>query len=123
MKIGFKDNRGGFYQVEVNSEDEIPGWTKSLVRLSETERLAMIVAVAEVVPKVVSMRQARLALLAAGKLGAIDDAVQQIGGAALIEWEYATEVRRDSPLVNQISVALEMSEEYLDALFIQAAQL
>ncbi|MFO0451053.1 MAG: hypothetical protein ACK52I_20750 [Pseudomonadota bacterium] len=73
--------------------------------------------------RAVTMRQARLALHAAGKLSAIDAAIAQIGGAAQIEWEYATEVRRDWPLVSQVAAGLDMTEAELDALFTQAALL
>ena len=73
--------------------------------------------------RAVTMRQARLALHAAGKLSAIDAAIAQIGGAAQIEWEYATEVRRDWPLVAQVAAGLNMTEAELDALFTQAALL
>lgn len=78
---------------------------------------------AVVVPAAVSMRQARLALLEAGKLAdvevaidAIPDATQR--AAAQIEWEYAGEVRRDSQLVQTLGPALGLD---LDALFVAAA--
>lgn len=73
--------------------------------------------------QIVTMRQARLALHDAGKLAAIDAAVAQIGGSAQIEWEYATEVRRDWPLVAQVAAGVGMSSEQLDALFEQASKL
>ena len=75
------------------------------------------------VPAAVTMRQARLALLAAGKLEAVTAAVQQVGGAAQIEWEYAAEVRRDWPLVAQLTGVLGMTDADMDALFAQAATL
>ena len=75
------------------------------------------------VPQAVTMRQARLALHAAGKLAAVDAAIQQSGTAAQIEWEYAQELRRDHPLVAALTPALGMTEAELDALFAQAAAL
>ncbi len=69
------------------------------------------------------MRQARFALLGAGMIDKIDAAIAQIGGAAQIEWEYATEVRRDSPLVLALAGALNLGEAQIDALFTTAAQL
>ncbi len=79
------------------------------------------------VTKVVSMRQARLALLNAGFLSAVNDAVAAMTGnhgeAARIEWEYATEVHRDSPLVEALSVALSLDSETMDNLFKAAAAL
>jgi len=76
----------------------------------------------------VAMRQARLALLGAGLLGQVSSAIAAIPdatarAAAEIEWEYATEVRRDSPWVLQLSAALGLDDEQLDALFAHAATL
>lgn len=79
------------------------------------------------VPEVVSMRQARLALLGAGLLEQINTAIANAEGiegeAGRIEWEYAQEVRRDSLLVAGLSAALELSEESLDNLFTAASTL
>lgn len=75
----------------------------------------------------VTPRQARLALLGAGKLSAVTAALAAMPGAqgeaARITWEYATEIRRDDPLIAAIGPALELSEAQVDALFAQAAGL
>lgn len=77
------------------------------------------------VPEVVSMRQARLALLGAGLLGNVDAAIASLPSpqreAARIEWEYATEIRRDSPTMGLIGAALSLTSEQIDALFVDAA--
>lgn len=79
------------------------------------------------VPVVVTMRQARLALLGAGLLAQVNTAVANMpgteGDAARIEWEYAQEVRRDSPLVAGLSAALGLTDEALDNLYKAAAGL
>ena len=71
------------------------------------------------------MRQARLALLGAGKLPAVNAAIAAMQGAqgeaARIEWEYSQEVQRDRGLVSALSSQLGMTEEQLDALFTAAA--
>ncbi len=81
----------------------------------------------ERVPVAVSMRQARLALLAAGLLQLVNAAIASLPGtegeAARIEWEYATEVRRDSPLVAALAGPLNLGEAELNQLFISAAGL
>jgi len=43
--------------------------------------------------------------------------------AALIEWEYATEVLRTSTLVTTLSTELNLTTEQLDQLFITAGSL
>ena len=62
-------------------------------------------------------RQARLALAANGSLEAIEAAVAAQGGAAAIEWEYANEIERSSPLIGALAGGLGWTEEDLDALF------
>ena len=75
----------------------------------------------EPVPVVVSMFQARAALVAAGLYETVDAAMQQAGGVNLIAWEYATEVRRDSPMVQAMAQQLGLTDEQVDQLFRQAA--
>lgn len=77
-----------------------------------------------IVPEV-SMRQAKLALLAAGKLAAVDAAVAALSepqkSAALIEWNSTGSVRRDHPSVAFIGAAAGLSGSEIDALFAAAA--
>ena len=79
------------------------------------------------VPQEVTMRQARLALHAVGKLVAVNAAINALPDppktAALIEWEYSSTVRRDSQFVALLGPALGLDAAGLDALFIAAAKL
>ena len=79
------------------------------------------------VPQEVTMRQARLALHAAGKLAAVNAAINALPDppktAALIEWEYSSTVRRDSQFVALLGPAIGLDAAGLDALFIAAAKL
>lgn len=80
------------------------------------------------VPRQVTMRQARLALLGAGLLDQVDAAIAAIPDpihrkAAQIEWEYAQTVDRNSPFTQQLAAGLGITEEQKDALFTQAATL
>ena len=78
-------------------------------------------------PKAVAMRQARLALLQAGKLAAVNQTLAALTGvqgeAARIEWEFAATVDRGSELVTMLSAALSLSDDDLEALFTTAAAL
>lgn len=78
---------------------------------------------APVIPSVVTMRQARLALLQAGLLTQVDATIAQGGQADQITWEYAAEVDRNSALVVNMSVALGLSNQDLDNLFTLASTL
>ncbi len=80
------------------------------------------------IPQSVTMRQGRLALLQFGMLSNVDAALAAMPDAtqrqaAQIEWEYATEILRDSPLVQQLGGALGLSDAQFDQLFVLAATL
>lgn len=79
------------------------------------------------IPQEVTMRQARLALHAAGKLPAVNAAIAALPDppktAALIEWEYSRTVRRDSRLVAMLGPALGLDSAALDAIFVAASKL
>jgi hypothetical protein len=72
------------------------------------------------VPHLVSMRQARLALLQNNLLDAVNAAVGQMPQAAQIEWEYATEVKRENELVLTMKNLLTWTDLQMDGLFILA---
>ena len=71
----------------------------------------------------VTPRQVRLALLAEGLLDAVDAYVASQPRAVQLEWEYASEIRRDNALLSTAATALGMTSEQLQALFTQAATL
>lgn len=77
------------------------------------------------IPSVVTMRQARLALLNAGLLTSVNNTIAGLpgasGDAARIEWEFAATVDRNSPLVANLSSVLSLTSMQLDALFTTAA--
>ena len=70
----------------------------------------------------ITMRQARLYLLSSGLLSKVDSIVSQ-NEAWKIEWEYATDVVKDSPLVVTLASQLGLSAESIDALFSEASKL
>ncbi len=84
-------------------------------------------APAPVVPSVVTMRQARLALLAAGHIPAITAIIAGMSTPqkeqAQIEWEFSQEVSRNYGLVVSLIPALGLTAEQVDQLFITAAGL
>ena len=69
----------------------------------------------------ISMRQARLALLADGLLDDIEAAITQPDDK--IWWEYSTTVERQHPLVKAVLGAMGKSEIEIDNMFIQASTL
>lgn len=79
------------------------------------------------VPEKVTMRQARLALHAAGILSQVQPAIDALPDPpktlAQIEWYYSSEVFRNREFVNMLGSQLGLTDEQIDDLFIQAATL
>lgn len=79
------------------------------------------------VPKEVTMRQARLALLGAGLLTGVTAAITALPSpqkeAAQIEWEYSQVVERNRGLVLSLGTSLGLSVRQLDDLFTTASSL
>lgn len=80
-----------------------------------------------VVPREVTMRQARQALILAGLDEAVEAALAAMPGTpgklARAEWEHSQTVQRNRPLVLQMGTALGLTSAQLDQLFITASQL
>jgi len=92
------------------------------------ERWQLVDAPPPSVPDAVTMRQARLALLGAGMLDAVEPAIAAIPDpvqrrAAEITWEYSTEVRRDNGLIAAIAAKLGLNGQQIDDLFIAGGAL
>lgn len=101
--------------------------SRSLVLENGTVREVLELEPQSAVPQVVSMRQARLALLAMDMLDTIEAALAALPGvegrAAQIEWQSANEVRRDNDLINSMGAALGLTSEQIDLIFILAADI
>lgn len=76
-----------------------------------------------IVPQVVTRRQALLALLAAGKLDAVDLAIKNAPRAVQIAWDAAGTFERTNPLIEALAPTLGLSPVDIDNLFIEAAKL
>jgi hypothetical protein len=99
--------------LEWLSEGNIP-----LPEFTDAELLQQI---EDAKPKIVTMRQARLALLQSGLLTAVETAIVNGTDEAMkIEWEYATEVRRDWASLIALTTELGLTSLQLDDLFILA---
>lgn len=114
--MGFAISKDGASQRAVNSQDDVlPDEVYS--------EMAVTIVAPVIVPTIVTMRQARLALLKAGLLTQVNTAVANADDAAKITWEFSSEVRRDDPLVTQLAAALNLNSSQLDQLFTVAGGL
>jgi hypothetical protein len=75
-----------------------------------------------VIPQSITPRQARLKLLEVGLLDDLE-AVITTNRAWQIEWEYATEVKRDSPLIDAVASEASLTSDQIDQMFIEASKL
>jgi hypothetical protein len=83
-------------------------------------------APAPVIPSTVSMRSARLALLEADLLDAVEAAIAALppskaSRAVQIDWEKAATVDRNSATTVMLAALLNLSPQQVDQLFISAA--
>lgn len=80
------------------------------------------------VPRFVTARQFRLALIAGGvKLADVTKAINALPEAykeqALVSWEYAPTFERNNPFIAQLAGTFGFTEESLDHLFVEADKL
>jgi hypothetical protein len=87
-------------------------WTQAEIDAYEAQALIDRRAAMSVTP-----RQGRRALDAAGLLDAVEAWIATQPRAVQIDYESATEWRRDWPLIEDVRVALEWTHEEMDALF------
>lgn len=90
------------------------GWLYDGTEFSEPEQPARV-------PEKVTPFQARAALRAAGLLDQVEAIVSAADATTQDAWEYATEFRRTSPLLNGLAQQLGMTDQQLDQLFIASA--
>ena len=76
------------------------------------------------IPKSITARQARLALLQIGKLADVTAAISSLQSPIKeqveIEWEYATDIFRNNGFIDALGSALGLDKDALDDLFIAA---
>jgi hypothetical protein len=79
------------------------------------------------VPKQITMRQGRLALLQDGLLDQVESVIYAMPepnrSSAQVEWEYSAVLVRDYPLVVELGAGLGLTPDEIDALFIKAKDL
>jgi hypothetical protein len=132
MRAHVIDNGVVVNTVEVETLDALPG----LVAVQGSEGIGWgydgssftpPAPTPEPIPKEVTMRQARLALLDAGLLSSVQTAINSLQEPAKtkaqIEWDYSNALQRDNSFVSVLGVVLGLNEAALDSLFIAASKL
>lgn len=119
---------GPGYELLIESKDQytypVDGWYwfETLDQAMSSPNLRQVGSVQSV-----TMRQARLALLAAGLLPSVDAAIAALSepqrSEAKIEWEYSQEVQRHNGFVSSVAPALGLTSSDIDNLFVVASTL
>lgn len=108
--------------VEFDGLKDIP---QATVALAEIEKVKMERELS--IPKSITARQAKLALLQIGKLADVTAAISKLESPIKeqveIEWEYAADIYRNNGFIDTLGAALGLSDAQLDDLFLQASKL
>lgn len=87
-------------------------------------KLIPIYSGSDPVPASLTPRQIRLFLLSQGLLDNVESLVKQSDRATQITWEWATEFRRDNPILLALAAQLGLTDDkQIDDMFIAAAKL
>ena len=95
---------GKFIVKDLRTPEEIEAYEKSLI------------------PKTITLRQARLYLLSIELLDDLENIISQ-NRAYQIEWEYANQIERESPLVSIMGQTLNLDDTAIDNMFMEASKI
>lgn len=95
---------GEFIVKDFRTPEEIEAYEKSLI------------------PKTITLRQARLYLLSIELLDDLENIINQ-NRAYQIEWEYANQIERESPLVKILGQTLNLDDTAIDNMFMEASKI
>lgn len=89
------------YNLETNELITIP--------LTEEEIAAQLAYIPQALPREIDARRLRLALIQLNLLDTVEGAITTLPRAAQIDWEYATHIKEDYPLVQSLSSSLGLN--------------
>lgn len=118
--MGTLDAYAGFACVDPDFVGTVPDADPGLWRWSNGEIIAN-----PAIPVSVTPRQVRLLLLQQGLLSQVEAMIAASDQATKITWEFASEFRRDDPLLLALAASpqLNLSPEQIDQFFIAASEL
>lgn len=110
-----KDEHTLLIPKQFDKWDEISkNWIEDIELKKEYEK--------SLIPKTITLRQARLYLLSIELLDDLEEIINQ-NRAYQIEWEYANVIERDSPLVQVLGQALILTSDDIDNMFKEASKI
>lgn len=110
-----KDEHTLLVPKQFDKWDEISkNWIEDIELKKEYEK--------SLISKTITLRQARLYLLSIGLLDDLENIISQ-NRAYQIEWEYANQIERESPLVKILGQTLNLDDEQIDNMFTEASKI
>ena len=106
-----KSNQPNSYSVW---NEDTKSWIEDMGLKKEYEK--------SLIPRTITLRQARLYLLSINLLDNLENIINQ-NRAYQIEWEYANQIERESPLVTILGQALNLDRDAIDDMFMEASKL
>ena len=106
----------GWSCVDQNFTGSVPDGDAALWRWSDGQVVAVVPVPASVTP-----RQVRLLLLSQNLLSQVEAIIAASDEATKIAWQYASEFRRDDPLLLALAQQLNLTNQQVDEFFIAAA--
>ncbi|WWW11111.1 hypothetical protein V7P26_08850 [Arcobacter cryaerophilus gv. pseudocryaerophilus] len=95
-------------------DEKAKGWIEDIELKKDYEK--------SLIPKTITLRQARLYLLSIGLLDDLENIISQ-NRAYQIEWEYANQIERESPLVKILGQTLNLDDTAIDNMFMEASKI
>ncbi|MDX4061728.1 hypothetical protein Q6A90_05040 [Aliarcobacter skirrowii] len=95
-------------------DEDSKSWIEDMELKKEYEK--------SLIPKTITLRQARLYLLSINLLDDLENIISQ-NRAYQIEWEYANQIERESPLVKILGQTLNLDDTAIDNMFTEASQI
>ena len=110
-----KDEHTLLIPKQFDKWDEISkNWIEDIELKKEYEK--------SLIPKTITLRQARLYLLSIGLLDDLENVINQ-NRAYQIEWEYANQIERESPLVKILGQTLNLDDTAIDNMFMEDSKI
>ena len=110
-----KDEHTLLIPKQFDKWDEISkNWIEDIELKKEYEK--------SLIPKTITLRQARLYLLSIGLLDDLENIINK-NRAYQIEWEYANSIERETPLVKILGQTLNLDDTAIDNMFMEASKI
>ncbi len=108
-------------KLKSNQPNSYSVWSEDTKSWAEDVELKKVYE-KSLIPRTITLRQARLYLLSIGLLDDLENIINQ-NRAYKIEWEYANQIERESPLVKILGQTLNLDDTAINNMFMEASKI